>query len=52
MAARKKSKSAYAAAGVNLEVSNSLKSGLGRLLKARPDPRCSARSVALAVCSR
>ena len=38
MAARKKSKSAYAAAGVNLEVSNSLKSGLGRLLKAASRP--------------
>ena len=38
MAARKKSKSAYAAAGVNLEVSNSLKSGLGRLLKEASRP--------------
>ena len=38
MAAQKKSKSAYAAAGVNLEVSNSLKSGLGRLLKAASRP--------------
>ena len=31
-------KTAYAAAGVNLEVSNSLKSGLGRLLKAASRP--------------
>lgn len=38
MAARKKTKSAYAAAGVNLEASNSLKSGLGRLLKAASRP--------------